>query len=158
MQNSSPFGGVSLLVVGDFLQLPPVNQKGVFMKPIKGSYKSFNGWLLEPDKCAGWDCSAEQWSRLLNRVREGQQTDNDVIQIKALANTDTATWPDEFVKVYLNNYLAGQENEDCIGKLDSEVVVIKTQDSSKVIETNTCFISIPDKINLSNWNHVLVRG
>ena len=47
MQNSSPFGGVSLLVVGDFLQLPPVNQKGVFMKPSKGSYSSFSGWLLE---------------------------------------------------------------------------------------------------------------
>ena len=28
-------------------------------------------------------------TQLLNRVREGQQTDNDVIQIKALANTDT---------------------------------------------------------------------
>ena len=27
MQNSSPFGGVSLLVVGDFLQILPVNQK-----------------------------------------------------------------------------------------------------------------------------------
>ena len=36
MQNSSPFSGVSLLVVGDFLQLPFVNQKGVFMKPSKG--------------------------------------------------------------------------------------------------------------------------
>ena len=46
-----------------------------------------------------------------------------MIQIKALANTDTATWPDELVKIYLNNCLAGQENEDCIGKLDSEVVV-----------------------------------
>ena len=23
-------------------------------------------------------------------------------------NTDTATWPDEFVKVYLNNYVVGQ--------------------------------------------------
>ena len=45
--------------------------------------------------------------QLLNRVGEGQQTNNDVIQIKALANTDTATWPDEFVKSYLNNYLAG---------------------------------------------------
>ena len=45
--------------------------------------------------------------QLLNRVGEGQQTNNDVIQIKALANTDTATWPDEFVKIYLNNYLAG---------------------------------------------------
>ena len=40
-------------------------------------------------------------------------------QIKYLANTDTALWPDKFVKVYLNNYLAGQENEGCIGKLDS---------------------------------------
>ena len=37
-----------------------------------------------------------------------------MIQIKALANTDAATWPGEFVKVYLNNYLVGQENEDCI--------------------------------------------
>ena len=72
-----------------------------------------------------------------------------MIQIKALANTDTATWPDEFVKVYLNNYLAGQENEDCIGKLDSEVVVIKAQDGNKNIETNTCSISIPDNIGLS---------
>ena len=47
MKSSLPFGGVSLLVVGDILQLPPVNQKGVFMKPSKGSYRSFNGWLWE---------------------------------------------------------------------------------------------------------------
>ena len=94
-------------------------------------------------------CSGPDFAQLLNRVREGQQTDNDVIQIKALANTDTATWPDEFVKVYLDNYLAGQENEDCIGKLDSEVVVIKAQDGNKDIETNTCSISIPDNISLS---------
>ena len=66
-----------------------------------------------------------------------------MIQIKALANTDTATWPDEFAKVYLNNHLAGQENEDCIGKLDSEVAVIRAQDGNKDIETNTCPISIP---------------
>ena len=45
MQNSAPFGGVSLLVVEDFLQLPPVNQKVIFMKPSKESYSLFNGWL-----------------------------------------------------------------------------------------------------------------
>ena len=61
-------------------------------------------------------------------VWEDQQTKNDVIQIKALVNTDnTATWPNEFVKAYLNSYLAGQENEVCIGQLDSEVVAIKAQ-------------------------------
>ena len=47
--------------------------------------------------------SDPDFAQLLNRVRKGQQTDNDVIQIKALANTDTATLPDEFVKVYLNS-------------------------------------------------------
>ena len=70
-----------------------------------------------------------------------------MIQIKALASTDTATWPDEFAKVYRSNYLADQENEDCICKLDSEVVVIQVH-SNKDIETNTCSISIPDNIGL----------
>ena len=42
-QNVLQLGGVSLLLVGDVLQYPPVNQKSVFMKPSKGSYKSFNG-------------------------------------------------------------------------------------------------------------------
>ena len=72
-----------------------------------------------------------------------------MIQIKALGNTDTATWPDEFVKVYLNNYLAVQKNEDCMGKLDSEVAVIQTQDNNKNIETNTCSLSTSDNIGLS---------
>lgn len=54
-----------------------------------------------------------------------------MIQIKALFNTDTI-WPVEFVKVYLNNYLAGLENGDSIDKLNSEVVVIKAWDSNEL--------------------------
>ena len=46
-QNLLPFVGFSLLVVGDFLQLPHFNQKVVFIKPIKGSYWSFSRWLWE---------------------------------------------------------------------------------------------------------------
>ena len=95
-----------------------------------------------------WQSSDPDFAQLLNRVQEDQQTDNDVIQIKALANIYTATWPDES-KVYLNNYSAGQENEDCIGNLHSEVVVIKVQAVNKDIESNTCSISIPGKIGLS---------
>ena len=153
MQNLSPFSGVSLLLVG-FLQLPPVNQKGVFVIPSKRSYSSFNGWVWEKFQLHELfkivrQSSDPDFAQLLNRVREGQQTDDDVIQTKALANNDTATWPDKFIKVYLNNYLPGQENEDCIDKLDSEVVVIKAQDGNKDVETNTCSISIPDNIGLS---------
>ena len=72
MQNSSPFGGVSLLVVGDFLQLPPVNQKGVFMKPSKGSCRSLNGWLWEEF----------QLHELVEIVRQG--SDPDFAQLKGL--------------------------------------------------------------------------
>ena len=95
-QNSSPSGWVSLLVVGDFLQLPPVNQKGVFTKPSKGPYRSFNRWLWEKLQLHELveivrQSSDLDFAPLLNRVGEGQQTNNDVIQIKALANTNTAT-------------------------------------------------------------------
>ena len=47
MQNLSPFDGVSLFVVGDFLQLSPVTQIDMFMKLSKESYRSLNGWLWE---------------------------------------------------------------------------------------------------------------
>ena len=69
-------------------------------------------------------------------------------QIKSFANTDTALWPDKFVKVYRSNYLAGQENGGFTGKLDPEVFLFKFQDSNKDIETNTYSISIPDNIGL----------
>ena len=36
-----------MLVVGYFLQFLPDNQKGVFMKPKKRSYRLFSGWLWE---------------------------------------------------------------------------------------------------------------
>ena len=75
--------------------------------------------------------SDPDFAQLPNRVREDQHTNDDLTQIKALANTNTATWPDEFVKVYLNNYLAGKENYSSVRKLDSEIVVFKAQDSKK---------------------------
>ena len=87
------------------------------MKPSRGLYRSLDGWLREKFQLHElveivWQGSGPKFAQLLNSVQEGQKTDNDVIQIKTLANTDTATWSDEFLKVYLENYLAGQENKD----------------------------------------------
>lgn len=66
--------------------------------------------------------SDPDFAQSLNKLWEGQRTSGDS---NKRFNTDTDTWPDNFVKVYLNNYFAGQENGNCIGKLDFEVVVIK---------------------------------
>ena len=46
-KNLLPFRDMTLLLVGDVLEIPPLNQKGVFMKPSKRLYKSFDGWLWE---------------------------------------------------------------------------------------------------------------
>ena len=72
-QNLLQFHGVSLLLVGDFLQLPPVNQKSVFMKPNKESCKSFNGWLWEKFQLHELveivrQSSDPDFAKLLNRV------------------------------------------------------------------------------------------
>ena len=95
-QNVLQLGGVSLLHVGDVLQYPPVNQKSVFMKPSKGSYKSFNGWLREKFQLHElveivWQSSDPDFAQLLNRVREGQHTNGDLTQIRVLTNTNAAT-------------------------------------------------------------------
>ena len=73
MQNSSPFCGVTLLVIGDFLQLPLVNQKDMFMKPSKRSYRSFNEWLWEKFQLHELveivqQSSDPDFAQLLNRV------------------------------------------------------------------------------------------
>ena len=73
-----------------------------------------------------------------------------MIQRKPLANSDTAACSDEFVKDYLNNYLASQKNENCSCELNSEVIVIKAQVSNNDIETNTSSVTILDSIVLSN--------
>ena len=44
-----------------------------------------------------------------------------------------------------------------IGKLDSEVVVIKAQNGNKDIETNTCSIYIPDNICLSQTANLAAK-
>lgn len=48
---------------------------------------------------------------------------DDVIQIKALAKNNTATWPNDFIKIWLNNYLVSEENEGWTDKVDSKLLL-----------------------------------
>ena len=43
MESNEPFGGVSILAVGDFLQLPPVAQRPVFTNPPSETYEALLG-------------------------------------------------------------------------------------------------------------------
>ena len=66
-----------MVLVEDFLQLPPVIQKSMLMNPSKRSYKSFNRWLWETFQLRELvenirQSSDTSFPQLLNRVSEGQ--------------------------------------------------------------------------------------
>lgn len=90
-------------------------------------------------------------SHLLNKVQEGQQT------LKTLANTNTAIWSDDFVKFQLFNCLSDHENQDCVGKLNSEVHIYNNIDPSQTANQAVKFklyigsrIILADNISVSD--------
>ena len=163
MNNSLLFGGVSILVIGDLLQLPPVNQQGIFSCGNENTYKALapSLWrdvfklheLFEIVR----QSSDPEFANLLSRVREDEHTDEDLAIIKSLADTDTSAWPEQYVKLFLTNYLAGKENEDCISKLGTEIKTIKSADSARDLESGTYNIAIPENINISQTGNLVNR-
>ena len=81
--------------------------------------------------------SDPEFVQILDRIREGSHTDDDICEIKSLANTYTSHWTNGFVKIYLTNRLANIENERCIKKLRIELerddIFIYTKDLARDI-------------------------
>ena len=93
--NKLPFGEVSVMTVRDLLLLPPVKQQGIYINPKKGSYDALHGslWqryfnLFELMEIVR-QSSDPDFAKILSRVREGKKTDTDILEIEALALTDT---------------------------------------------------------------------
>ncbi len=75
-QNKLIFGGVSVLLIGDLLQLPPVKQQSIFVCARKGTYEALSGSLWEEFQLHELveivrQSSDPEFAAILNRVREG---------------------------------------------------------------------------------------
>ena len=150
MSNSSQFGGVSVIAIGDLLQLPPVNQQGIYMCPKNGTYESFqesvwqNLFVLHELTEIVRQRSDPEFAELLKRLREGKNTQHDIEIMKGLDQTDTSTWPTDYVKLFLINHLVNKTNMEALTNLGSEVFDIIAEDSVHDLETRRCKISISD--------------
>ena len=86
MQNQKPFGGISIFVFGDLMQLKPVMGNFIFEKPYQKEYemlhrcnprwKLFGCIILEKNHRQGKD---KGYADLLNRLRIGNETEEDAI-------------------------------------------------------------------------------
>ena len=113
-----PFGNVSILVVGDLFQMQPVSGRWIFMDRDGNNYESLmrNLWksyikfyeLTEIMR----QKDDQPWAQLLNRLREGKHTSEDVRTLKQLIKDENAAdYPTNGPHLFHNNDKVNAHND-----------------------------------------------
>jgi hypothetical protein len=129
-QSHDLFGGKSLILVGDLLQLPPVKGSYVFDVPRNDSFKVFH------DICPLWGIfqpvvlqhnhrqgDEKSWANTLNRLREGQVTVADKTLLQSRLVKDDAA-PEDCCHIFYTNKEVHAYNMKILGKLEGSIVKI----------------------------------
>ena len=122
--SNAPFGGMQVIVVGDFHQLPPVNRnnkKNYTFNAKAWAALDFRVCYLEKI----YRQSDEQLIEVLNAIREARIEDRhkDILDA-ALENKHNA---DKAINLYCKNKEVRFENEECLAKVDSNLVTFKAR-------------------------------
>ena len=129
-QTEELFGGISILLVGDLLQLPPVKAREVFAMPKNPHYQPFyqvcNLWeQFEPFvfECNHRQKAAKSWADVLNRFRVGIVTKEDEDLLKTRITYDTHL-DEHSMHVFYTNKEVKDLNDLMMGKLSTHLVSI----------------------------------
>ena len=169
--NQFPFVGVSILAIGDFSQLPPVAQPSIFCSAKLGIWKAlFEGeksnylWgnfklheLTEIFRQIG----DPEFTKLLNKLRVARSADelepSDIKQIRVLEES-LSNWPNTYIKLYLTNYKANEENELLLNEVGNDTIEIKAKHSRRDAKTGTCMVSVNPNAPLSSTGKTLLQN
>ena len=139
------FGGVSILVVGDFFQLPPTNKKYIFRNlTLTDAWYRFEIYELTEIVRQSND---PEFARLLNRLREDNHTKDDLQKIHSLEGNDESNWPKDHIKVYITNHLKEKHNVVSTEKLlledaDRVLYTFQAKDSHTDVRTGALALTI----------------
>jgi hypothetical protein len=134
MQNPKPFGGVSIITVGDLFQLKPVMDSYVFVQPNSGYLPlADNLWtdLFSMEELTDIMRQADNkpFAELLNRMREGNQTVQDISTLKEhIVQEDSENYPMEATHLYATNYAVDAFNKRVILKSSNPKTDITAKD------------------------------
>ena len=143
MCTDEPFGGITVLAVGDLLQLPPVAQKNVFEPPrdemtaLYGSLWQNHFQLVELTEIQRQK-GDRGFADVLNRVRIGEHTEED-IQILQTRTThpQSELYPGDATHIFPFNKQVQKHNEEKLQQLPGPHFAFKAIDSKKDAQTNT---------------------
>ena len=141
MGNEEPFGGISVLAVGDLLQLPPVGQFPVFDPPsdelaaIYGSLWTTHFKIVELTQIVRQQ-DDEKFSALLNRIRIGQHTTADIEVLKERETTeDNDNYPTVAPHVFAYNDRVNAHNKKMLDTLSTPKYTFVATDSTRDSQT-----------------------
>lgn len=144
-----PFAGISVLAVGDLLQLNPVGDLPVFKNPSSG-YSALAGslWTQNFELHELYEIVRQKndpiYANILSRIRIGNIIDEDMKLLKDLENTNTDNFPDSTVKIFLTNKQVATFNDEKMDQLP-ERITIRAKDSKRDTTTNTVPITIMEE-------------
>ena len=116
-KRSELFGRMSLILFGDFLQLPPVTGNPAFMCP---AWKEIGRNIILSENMRARKCAlSEQFSRILEAVRVGNVTEEVVNFFQSRLMTDTNKPPEgvRLTKIYSKNHKVDEINSQEMARL-----------------------------------------
>ena len=129
-QNKELFGGISVLLVGDLLQIPPVNAVFIFKKPRSSHFAalyqanpiwtSFEPMILKHNHRQG---EGGEWANTLNRFREGIVLPEDEEVLRKRIVPEDSIGADSLLICYKNDK-ANDHNENMIKTQNSPAITI----------------------------------
>ena len=114
--NSQIFAGISIIVVGDMYQLPPIRKKPVFANFKNDVFNLYHPWhlftMIELVEIMRQK-DDQPFAELLNRFRTANQTEEDIkcIQSRAIANSSDNSYPSDALHIWAENNPVNQHNE-----------------------------------------------
>ena len=141
MGNQEPFGGVSVLAVGDLLQLPPVCWCPIFDPPtdemaaLYGSLWQNHFQMIELTDIVRQK-NDQNFASLLNRVREGKHTMEDIKTLKQREiKSSSPDYPKLAPHIFALNADKDEHNKDILDTLPGPIYTFKAQDSERDTQT-----------------------
>ena len=137
-----PLGGVSVLLFGDFAQLPPVADRALFVKSSVGGV-TFHGYsvyrmfstvviLNQVLRQAGADPRIQSFRELLLRIRDGNITHNDwqtLLQCTPIEANNSADFSDA-IRLFYDKQSVAKFNYEKLTELEAPIAAINAIHSS----------------------------
>jgi len=126
-----PFGGICIILTGDFMQLPPINDGYVFESDV---WDELNLEIIKLEKV--YRQTDEIYKGILSRVRLGKQTNEDNVELYKRVKAYHETNFDDIKPTFLTSRRTDvdQMNKDELEKNPNDLVIYKAEDDDKNLD------------------------